>query len=199
MMRNKRLIGNAAGRPGAVFVLLVALNAAISSPLKSQATALAENHSLRSLPGIAGSSWPKNQGIYIANSSERIPAFPRALSGYRSEENKDFWNKTFASTGSIRIFEGKDWTGIPDFPATMNGCTNGVFMIRWRSGSPDVRIASNLGSHDLNPGASAGKIGEFGYMYGTNCEQPMFKFAGAHDKATLADVYYELKFWQAAP
>jgi len=45
------------------------------------------------------------------------------------------------------------------------------------------------------------KIGSFGYMSGTNCEQPMFKFSGAvnGDKSTLVDVYYELKFWQAAP
>jgi hypothetical protein len=35
----------------------------------------------------------------------------------------------------------------------------------------------------------------YGYMYGTNCDQPLFKVT----ESTLVDVYYELKFWQAAP
>jgi hypothetical protein len=29
--------------------------------------------------------------------------------------------------------------------------------------------------------------------------KPLFKFVESHDGATLVDVYYELKFWQAAP
>jgi hypothetical protein len=38
-------------------------------------------------------------------------------------------------------------------------------------------------------------------MSGSNCEQPMFKFAGTvkGNKSTLVDIFYELKFWQAAP
>jgi hypothetical protein len=154
---------------------------------------------------VARPSWPKKLGVYIASSSETIPLFPRALSGYRSEDNTDFWGHTFATKGSIRIFEGGGWTGIPDFPATMNGCSAGVFMIRWRSANPDVRISSVLSSYlgDGRPYMVSGraKTGDFGYMHGINCEQPMFKFVGApnHNQSTLVDIYYELKFWQAAP
>ena len=75
-------------------------------------------------------------------------------------------------------------------------------MIRWRSGSRDIRVASTLGYYDLTVGPGVKpKVGSFGYMYGTNCEQPMFKLSGASDgnDSKLADVYYELKFWQAAP
>jgi hypothetical protein len=46
------------------------------------------------------------------------------------------------------------------------------------------------------------KTGGFGYMSGTNCEQPMFNFGNERKRsngATLTDVHYELKFWQAAP
>jgi hypothetical protein len=45
------------------------------------------------------------------------------------------------------------------------------------------------------------KTGSFGYMFGTNCEQPLFKFASTvkGNKSNLVDIYYELKFWQAAP
>ena len=149
---------------------------------------------------ISQPSWPKNQGVYIASSSETIPIFPRALSGYRSESNKDFWGETFASRGTLRIFDSNGWEGIPDFPSTMNGCSAGVFMIRWRSAHPNVCIASTLGySTDVTYGKP--KTGSFGYMYGNNCEQPLFRFADPHDsnETNLVDIYYELKFWQAAP
>lgn len=36
-------------------------------------------------------------------------------------------------------------------------------------------------------------------LSGTNCDQPMFKFADSRNGDTLVDIYYELKFWQAAP
>lgn len=138
--------------------------------------------------------WPEETGAYVAVSSETIPHFPEVLSGFRSEDNKDFWGNAFDCRGSIRIFEGNGWEGIHDFPNTMNGCSAGVFMIRWRSSSPDMPIATTVG---YSPEATYGeaKTGSFGYMYGTNCEQPLFKATGA----SLVDVYYELKFWHAAP
>jgi hypothetical protein len=144
--------------------------------------------------------WPKDEGEYIATSSESIPSFPGTLSGYRSENDKDFWNKPFPARGSMRVFQGNSWQGLPKFPNTMNGCSAGVFMIRWRLSDPNVRVQSSVrfSSEDTTPTM---KTGSFGYMSGTNCEQPMFKFAGTlnGDKSTLVDVYYELKFWQAAP
>jgi serine/threonine protein kinase len=147
-------------------------------------------------------TWPKEiarnqEGVYIATSSEAIPLFPRALSGYQSEDNKDFWNKSFPGKGSIRLFEGGDWQGIPNFPNTMNGCASGVFMIRWRSADPDVRVQSSVRYSSAVSGPM--KAGILGYMSGSNCVQPMFKFADTLDGNTLVDVYYELKFWQAAP
>jgi hypothetical protein len=82
----------------------------------------------------------------------------------------------------------------------MNGCSAGVFMIRWRSASPDVRIVSALGYHYENV-IFARKTGAFGYMQGHNCEEPMFRFIGTNKRGEsgLIDVYYELKFWRAAP
>lgn len=50
--------------------------------------------------------WPKKMGEYTATSSERIPLFPKTLSGYRSEEGKDFWGKPYSTRGTIRIFQG---------------------------------------------------------------------------------------------
>lgn len=84
----------------------------------------------------------------------------------------------------------------------MNSCSAGVFMIRWRSGNL-LPVASVLSSY-LGHGrpymdSDRAKTGQFGYMYGNNCEQPMFKVAQTSEGNNLNDVYYELKFWQAAP
>lgn len=145
-------------------------------------------------------NWPTQQGVYIADSSEAIPHFPSALSGFKSEDGKDFWGNKFASSGSIRVVEGSAWEVIPDFPQTMNHCGEGMFMIRWRSGNSDVVINSTLG-YSPDKTSSQAKIGSFGYMLGTNCDQPMFKFSPARNgnDSNVADVHYELKFWGAAP
>ena len=142
---------------------------------------------------------PKQFGAYITTSSKTIPLFPNALSGYRFEEGKDFWGKPFSSRGTIRVFKGQDWEGISKFPNTMNGCSSGVFMIRWRSAYATDRISTSAVNNAAVASKSETKPGVFGYMSGTNCDQPMFKFADSRNDDTLVDIYYELKFWQAAP
>jgi hypothetical protein len=146
--------------------------------------------------------WPKDFGAYIATSSEEIPLFPSTLSGFRSEDGKDFWGKPFSTRASVRIFQGNDWEGIWKFPNTKNGCARGVFMIRWRSADPNIRVHSVVEYSAVLASRAEAKTGIFGYMAGTNCEQPMFKFADAPYRVRgtlLVDVFYELKFWQAAP
>lgn len=153
---------------------------------------------------FAQRQWTKNGGVNIAASSAAIPAFPRLLSGFRpAGKSKDYWDnelsEDFKLKGTIRVHEGGDWDGIYEFPYTMNSCSAGVFMIRWRSANPDVLVESTV-AHSPET-ASRGKTGKFGYMYGTNCEQPLFKFGRAlnGNESNLVDIYYELKFWQAAP
>ena len=144
--------------------------------------------------------WPKSRGESVVRSSELIPLFPSRLSGYRSETDRDFWNKPFPSKGTIRIFEGAEWQGLQNFPNTMNGCDAGVFMVRWRLSDPQVRVQSSVRFSSKDTSATM-TTGNFGYMTGSNCEQPMFKFAGTvhGNESNLVDVRYELKFWQAAP
>ena len=146
-------------------------------------------------------TWPQRAGAYIAASSEAIPAFPRNLSSFRSEDGKDFWGRPFSVIGTMRVFQGNGWLGIPNFPNTMNGCSSGFFMIRWRSDSPDTPVQSSVRYSAAVAGRGEVKSGSFGYMSGTNCEQPMFNFGEARNRngATLVDVHYELKFWQSAP
>ena len=143
-------------------------------------------------------AWPKGKAPYIAASSDAIPPFPDMLTGFRpAGEDKDFWDKPFPAKGSVRVFAGAGWQGIPDFPKTMNGCSHGVFMIRWRSADSAVLVRSSV--RYSTESKRHEKAGAFGYMSGTNCEQPMFRFRNADNGATLVDVFYELKFWQAAP
>jgi len=104
----------------------------------------------------------------------------------------------FRVSGSTRTFQGKGWEPLPNFPVQMNHCDAGMFMIRWRSANPNVRIESALGYHYTGV-IYASKPGQFGYMQGTICEEPLFKFVSSGDTSTLVDIYYELKFWQAAP
>jgi hypothetical protein len=150
--------------------------------------------------GISSPPWPKDQGVYISSSSETTPLFTTALSGYRATGNKDYWDRPFDTKGSTRIGEGNGWEPIYDFPLSMNHCSDGVWMIRWRSANPDVLIAAAIGYHYLGEIYDT-QTGKFGHMQGTNCEEPLFKFASTlnGNKSNLVDVYYELKFWQAAP
>jgi hypothetical protein len=72
-------------------------------------------------------------------------------------------------------------------------------MIRWRLSDPEVRVHST--ARNSSTSVDTMTIGAFGYMYATNCDQPLFKFVSAinNNESTLVDVFYELKFWQAAP
>jgi hypothetical protein len=145
-------------------------------------------------------TWPKKDGVYLAASSNSIPEFPRTLSGYKPTGNLDYWDHTlpFSLHGSTRLFESNGWEKISDdFPITMNHCSAGVWMIRWRSANPNVRIASGIGNDADH--VESQKTGSFGYMQSYNCEQPVFKFVGSRDSSTLVDIYFELKFWRAAP
>jgi hypothetical protein len=153
-------------------------------------------------------TWPKLparlSAVYIATPSETIPLFPSEIPQYRDTGKMHYWEEPYTLHGTIRISEGDDWATIPDFPHNGNHCGEGLFMIRWRTSNPDVLVASNV-AYSPEPSfneAEEAKTGSFGYMLGTNCEQPLFRFAGTrkgNESHLLVDIHYELKFWQAAP
>lgn len=151
---------------------------------------------------VSSQTWPKQLGVYITTSSASIPAFPRTLRQFRfAGKNKDYYGESYDTDGNTRIFEGKDWEELSQFPHSMNHCSDGVWMLRWRSANPAVRISTGIANNTYDQGVSNGKTGTYGYMYGTNCEQPYFKFAKATrgNGSNLVDIYYEIKFWKAAP
>ena len=149
-------------------------------------------------------AWPKaREGVYIATSSQTIPPFPRVLPGYRPTSNTDYWGERLPPNilqGSVRVGQSGEWEEIYQFPMSMNGCSAGTFTLRWRSADPKIRIESALGYHYTGV-IFARKTGVFGYMQGHNCEEPMFKFGGTTyaGGSNIVDVYYEVKFWRAAP
>jgi hypothetical protein len=145
-------------------------------------------------------AWPKKMGNYIVKTGKLAPNFPLSLDKFRSEKNINYWGDRFITNGSVRIFGTEGWQMIPDFPLTQNGCSRGVFMMRWRADNDMVRVATNIG-YSVEYIDTPGQIGSSGYMFGTNCEQPMFKFVGTRNdnESTLSDIYYEINFWQAAP
>ena len=150
-----------------------------------------------SLP--ARPAWPRSMGEFTVASRDRIPPFPRALKGYVSEQGKDIAGKPYPMRGRIHVEDVNGWKGLRHFPKTKNGCSFGVYMLRWSVSDPATRVYSTID----NPRWSTPNVatGAYGYMYGTVCDKPQFKFA----KATkpnwpgLADVVYEVKFWEATP
>lgn len=146
---------------------------------------------------VSAIPWPKSRGVYIANSSAGIPQFPRSVSGYRSQKGEDFWGNPFDTHGTIRLSEG--WSEISEFPNTMNHCSEGLFMIRWRSLN-SLKVQTALG-FDTDTLSSGRRSGSYGYIYGTNCEEPLFQIQKARGQSSglIVDITYEIKFWQAAP
>jgi hypothetical protein len=69
-----------------------------------------------SQPNPPLSSWPTENGAYLAASSETIPVFPKKLNGYRSEDGKDFWGTPFPVKGTMRVFSGERLGGNSKFP-----------------------------------------------------------------------------------
>ncbi|HEY1471815.1 MAG TPA: hypothetical protein VGF61_22440 [Candidatus Acidoferrum sp.] len=111
-------------------------------------------------------SWPQKSGVYTASSGEAIPAFPSELRGYRYRGWKGLLEKPFSEKGTIRVFQGGGWQGITQFPATMNGCSSGVFMIRWRSAHADTTVESSLRSYNAVVAVYTKPAQGFGYMSG---------------------------------
>jgi hypothetical protein len=143
--------------------------------------------------------WPQSMGEFSATSRDGIPSFPSDLSGFRTEKGKDFEGNLYPTRGTISVERGSNWKGLKHFPRTRHGCSAGVFMLRWRLSDPVIRVYSTID----NPKKSTANVatGSFGYMYGSVCDKPEFKFASARKPnwSNLVDIYYELKFWEATP
>ena len=101
-------------------------------------------------------------------------------------------NKPINERGQVRTFGNGSWQSIDQFPNTMNGCHNGVFMLRWRSANGPVMSA--VGWSTRKADFKASNPASYGFMYGTNCQMPLFKSV---QKSHINNVIYEVFYYQA--
>ncbi len=146
-----------------------------------------------------GDSWPKEQGVYTAITFEKVPAFPVKLAGYRALDGEDFFGEDVQLSGVMTVDDGAGWQMIDEFPSSSIDCIAGAYMVRWQVSDPYVTVQSAIDNPRDTPPPPI-KTGSFGYMYGSSCTEPRFKFAASKGKtkAESVDIKYELKFWKTA-
>lgn len=118
------------------------------------------------------------------------PPFPTRLTGYAPDGTP--------STASVRVYSEDEGSLVPDFPATMNGCGNGLSTTRWRSvgGPVTAGIISYVDEGAHLRDATKLETGVAGLVTTDNqCEQPVFFGASGG----LVDVAIEYLAWRAAP
>jgi hypothetical protein len=130
------------------------------------------------------------------------PAFPERLA---------HWTLSGQWSDLPRAFVESDqgWTttvgpNAQPFPATMNGCDDGRFLVRWRAVDEGVDVLAGEARLD-GQGAVEGQVwkqaaGHSGWMDIDGCYAPVFRMASAlSDGTNLADVTVEVQEYLPAP
>lgn len=112
------------------------------------------------------------------------PAFPRTVEGY---ELADEWRTT------IRAFTGDTWVSSSSFPATMNGCDQQRFYVRWRAPQSVEATFRSMDGIALSDPAT----GTAGFMSSYGCSRPSFQVATSVGGSTLVDVVVEVQRWSS--
>lgn len=90
------------------------------------------------------------------------------------------------------------------FPATMNGCDDGRFLVRWRAVDDVVNVIAGAGTTDgqMNVDGPVDKqvTGHSGWMDLDGCSAPVFRMGAALTNGqNLEDVTVEVQQYQPAP
>lgn len=123
------------------------------------------------------------------------PAFPTEVAGYElSYEDKV----------TSRAFEGST-REVSDLPATMNGCGQQRFYVRWRSLATGYTLeatwvyqAMEAGGEPVLESAGGTASGNAGWMSSYGCTQPGFRLIESPGPGNLTDVVVEYQVWKAA-
>ena len=124
--------------------------------------------------------------------SGTAPPMPDSLAGF---------SKSGAPVSTmIRVFQGDTGYFVPDFPWSMNGCSQRTFTVRWRALGPAITAGM---THTETPPVhitdlAQPTVGLAGSMQGDGCSQPAFFFKAA-PQDTLEDVSVEYQVWNASP
>ena len=141
------------------------------------------------------------QSMLAVDYQNELPNFPTGVVDYEFQNSV-----TVDSYAGFRLFYPDDWRPLPelsdDIPA--NNCEQTFWVLRWRSANSDVVFSTADGFIDMGEQYVSKdniKEGGAGYIQGFACDRPFFKFKKTlnGNKSNLADIYYELQFWQYKP
>lgn len=146
--------------------------------------------------GFPSTSVNLSPAAFPADNKKSMPKFLTNIEGYQYRPGYSWWGKPIKETGQIRTFGNDTWETIDDFPNSMNGCYNGIFLIRWRSANGPVQSAVGFGPMaglGYKTVTIASRPSTYGYMYGTNCQLPLFK--SAHQNQ-INNIAYQVKYFK---
>lgn len=151
-------------------------------------------------PAVAASTPSVWVGDELTLGNGPSPPFPDTLDGWEPREDGEW-------TSSVRVFSGGEWSPVSaegysaDFPATMNGCSQGRTLVRWRAVNEGTRIRASWQHATAAEGVGMGDAltGERGWMILDGCQVPLFQLVGAGGESTLADVAVSVKQYTPAP
>jgi serine/threonine protein kinase len=171
------------GSPGSAHAPTITTSQLAGSTPSPTSSAMAQSSTTTQDAGVAEDS----EQVLAFPAGTTPPPFPAKVSGYTLE---NAWRDT------PRAFQGAEWTTLYEFPATMNGCSQQRFYIRWRSVNPNATIEASLISsfdeillHGPAPGAA-------GWMSSYGCAQPAFRFITSTDDSSLSDIVVEVQQWE---
>lgn len=120
------------------------------------------------------------------------PVFPSTLKGWR---RVDTWSQMpRAFTGSWTDVAGPDYG---TFPATMNGCDDQLFLVRWRSIAEGAPVQA---SWTHGPLRGDELTTDAGWMSVDGCQTPQFRVAHSFSGGSnLTDVTVDVQAWTPAP
>ena len=125
------------------------------------------------------------------------PAFPDKLDGW--QQQRDWTEITRAFTGQWTSVCGSNTCNDP-YPATMNGCANQRFLIRWRSLNDPVLFAYGEVTGDIGTIAEKQltEPATQGWAELTGCSWPLWQYTDGHP-STLGDITVAVQQWTPTP
>ncbi|MFC9355159.1 protein kinase [Rhodococcus sp. NPDC057014] len=182
------ILAVAVAAAGYVAVASRTTDSASSQPFSSATVpaSASEPSTAKEVPSNA--AWPGPLSMGLAPS----PELPQSLPQWALQNTWNLTSRAFADQWSTAPGPGHG-----RFPATMNGCNNHRFLVRWRVVNPNATvIATNLNAVD-SPGEQV--TGTAGWMDLDGCHTPAFQFSASTNASNLTDVAIAIAQWQPAP
>lgn len=156
-----------------------------------------EDPAPRSAAATQPSVWerqPNTLGV-----DEQSPDFPEKLDGWLADAE---W------TINVRAFDN-DWSPVSgadyenDYPATMNGCDNRLFLVKWRVIDTKSTVKASWQHATAAEGVAMGDAltGKRGWLVLDGCQVPLFRFGQAEGGGdwNLADVVVSVRGYNPTP